>query len=166
MHTLDEYKTFLKEVGNISGLKMLIPDEFGLVSFRVEDTFNVNLQFIEANDKILCFIEVMQLPIDAPKEVYQDLLVGGLFGKDTGGGYFALESDSNTVIYNYLFDYETSAKDPEEFISTLENILQLCDFWVERIDKLTNNKSNNKPKNQDDKNDNMKLINNNFLLRA
>jgi hypothetical protein len=93
----------------------------------------VNLQFVEATGKILCFVEVTALPPDASKAVYRDLLVGGLFGRDTGGGYFAVEPETETVVYNYFFDLEAAAKDVEEFVHTIEKILQLCDIWAERI---------------------------------
>ena len=78
-------------------------------------------------------IEVAELPPDAPKAVYRDLLAGGLFGKDTAGGYFSLEPGTETVVYSYFFDLETAANDVEEFIHTIEKILQLCDLWAERI---------------------------------
>ena len=97
------------------------------------DTYNVNLQFVESTGKILCFVEVTELPKDAPKEVYRDLLAGGLFGKDTAGGYFAIEPESEAVVYSCFFDFETAARDVEEFIATLEKTLQLCDIWAERI---------------------------------
>ena len=131
-----DYEQFLAEVRKVSGIESLKADESGLVSVRVDDAYNVNLQFVEATGKILCFIEVATLPKDAPAVVFRDLLVGGLFGKDTAGGYFAVEPESETVVYNYFFDLETTAKDVEEFISTLEKILQLCDIWAERIRRV------------------------------
>ena len=127
------YVKFLGEVREASGLESLVPDESGLVSVRVDDTYNVNLQFIEATGKVLCFVEVAELPHDASKTVYRDLLAGGLFGKETAGGFFALEPTTETVVYNYMFDLEKASEDVEEFISTLEKILQLCDVWAERI---------------------------------
>ena len=93
----------------------------------------MNLQFVEASASILCFVEVAQLPSDAPKEVYRDLLAGGLFGHETGGGFFTLEPDTETVIYNYFFDLEAIKDDVDEFVSTLEKIMQLCDVWAKRI---------------------------------
>ena len=65
--------------------------------------------------------------------MYRDLLVGALFGRDTAGGYFAVEPETETVVYNYFFDFEKAAADVDEFIATLEKILQLCDIWAERI---------------------------------
>ena len=133
MKTKDDYNKFLSDVRNASGIESLTPDESGLVSVRVDDAYNVNLQFVEATGKVLCFVEVATLPSDASKAVYRDLLVGGLFGKDTAGGYFAVEPESESVVYNYFFDLEESAKDVEEFLHTIEKILQLCDIWAERI---------------------------------
>ena len=133
MKTKEDYNKFLSDVRNASGIESLTPDESGLVSVRVDDAYNVNLQFVEATGKVLCFVEVATLPPDASKAVYRDLLVGGLFSKDTAGGYFAVEPESESVVYNYFFDLEEAAKDVEEFLHTIEKILQLCDIWAERI---------------------------------
>ena len=133
MKTKDDYNKFLSDVRSASGIESLTPDESGLVSVRVDDAYNVNLQFVEATGKVLCFVEVATLPSDASKAVYRDLLVGGLFGKDTAGGYFAVEPESESVVYNYFFDLEEAAKDVEEFLHTIEKILQLCEIWAERI---------------------------------
>ena len=129
----EDYEKFLGEVQKATGIASFAPDDSGLVSVRVDDAYNVNLQFIEATEKILCFVEVAELPRDASKDVYRDLLIGGLFGKDTAGGYFALEPETETVVYNYTFDFHKASEDVEDFISTLEKILQLCDMWAERI---------------------------------
>ena len=133
MKTKEEYEKFLAEVRKDTGLEALKPDESGLVSIRVNDAYNVNLQFVEATGRILCFIEVAELPKDASKVVYRDLLSGGLFGKETAGGYFALEPETETVVYNYSFDLQKASEDVGEFVATLEKILQLCDLWAERI---------------------------------
>ena len=134
MPNREDYDRFLAEVRKETGIEAIAADESGLVSVRVDDKYNVNLQFVEATGRVLCFVEVAALPKDAPREVYRDLLAGGLFGKDTAGGYFALEEESEAVVYNYFFDLETAAKDVGDFVSTLEKILQLCDSWCERID--------------------------------
>ena len=133
MATQEDYAKFLKQIREETGIESLVPDDAGLVSVRVEDRFNVNLQFVEATGKVLCFVEVAQLTKDAPKDVYRDLLAGGLFGRDTAGGYFALEPDTETVVYNYFFDFDRAAEDTEAFVSTIEKILQLCDIWAERM---------------------------------
>lgn len=133
MNTMNDYADFMTRVRNSTGIEALRPDESGLVSVKVDDSYNVNFQFIEATGRILCFVEVAELSTDAPREVYRDLLAGGLFGKDTAGGYFALEPETETVVYNYFFDLEDAAKDVEGFVSTVEKILQLCDIWAERI---------------------------------
>ncbi|MBQ7651684.1 MAG: type III secretion system chaperone [Victivallales bacterium] len=142
MNTREEFDRFLAEIRKATGLETLTPNQAGLVSVRVQDEYNLNLQFVEATGKILCFIEVAELPPDAGREVYRDLLAGGLFGKETGGGYFTLEPETETVVYNYFFDLDVAAQDVDDFVSTLEKILQLCDIWTERIkEKLTGNVS-------------------------
>ena len=136
MSTKADFEVFLANLRKETGLAALTADESGLVSVRVEDVYNLNLQFVEASGKILCFVEVATLPRDASKAVYRDLLVAGLFGRDTAGGYFAVEPESETVVYNYFFDFEKAASDIEDFVSTIEKILQLCDIWAERIRRV------------------------------
>lgn len=136
MSTKVYYETFLASLRKSTGIEALTADESGLVSVRVQDVYNLNLQFVEATGKILCFVEIATLPKDAPAAVFRDLLVGGLFGKDTAGGCFALEPETETVVYNYFFDFERAALEPDDFIATLEKILQLCDIWAERIRRV------------------------------
>ena len=133
MVSREVYDRFLAEVRKETGIEAMSADEAGLVTVRVEEKYNLNLQFVEASGRILCFVEIAVLPKDAPKEVYRDLLAGALFGKDTAGGFFTLEEETESVVYNYFFDLETAAKDVDDFVSTLEKILQLCDVWCERI---------------------------------
>ncbi len=147
MPTIDDYKNFLATIRKQTGLDMLVPDDDGLLTFRVDDEYNVNLQFIAATGKILCFVEVTTLSSLTDVAVYRDLLAGSLFGKDTGGGYFALEEESNTLIYNYMFDFNTAADDPENFVETLENILQLVNIWADRINGNLDDEASDK---QDD----------------
>ena len=143
MVSREDYDRFLAEVRKETGIGAMAADESGLVTVRVEDKYNLNLQYVEATGRILCFVEVAVLPKDAPKEVYRDLLAGGLFGKDTAGGYFALEEESESVVYNYFFDLESVAKDVDDFVATLEKILQLCDAWCERIIANLSGKASN-----------------------
>ena len=133
MTTAENYAKFLEELRKESGLAMAVPDDDGLVSLRVDDKYNLNLQLIEASARILCFVEVASIPPDTPAEVYRDLLEAGLFGKETAGGYFAIERDTGALVYNYFFDLDAAAEDVSGFVSTLEKILQLCDIWAERV---------------------------------
>ena len=138
MQSLDEYKSFLKEVRKATGLTMMVPDETGLLTVSVDGAYTLNLQYIEGTNKILCFIEITKLKEATPKSVYRALLAAALFGKDTAGGYFSLEEESNTLIYNYIFD-DKDTHSTDEFIAILEKILQLCEVWVDKINRLSDN---------------------------
>ena len=143
MPTINDFKNFLASIRKQTGLDMLVPDDDGLLTFRVDDQYNISLQFLENSAKILCFVEVTTLPSDAGVAVYRDLLAGTLFGKETAGGYFALEAESNAVIYNYMFDFDKADADPENFVETLENILQLVDIWADRINGQSDDNKDN-----------------------
>ena len=81
MKAIEEYTEFLAQVRKETGIESLVPDDGGLVSVHVEDRFNVNFQFVEATGKVLCFVEVAQLPADENKraevtEILDDLFEG------------------------------------------------------------------------------------------
>lgn len=133
MSMREDYDLFLEALRQETGIDAFVADGGGLVSVNVDGRYNLNLQFIEPQGRILCFVEVATLPANAPKEVYRALLAGGLFGRDTAGGYFALETETETVVYTYLFDFERAVRDIGDFVSTIESILQLCDVWTEHI---------------------------------
>ncbi len=139
VNSLEEYKSFIAQVREKTGVQSFVADAEGLVSFRVDDKYNVNLQFVEPTRRILCFVEVCSLGSETPKAVYRDLLAGALFGRDTAGGFFTLEPTSETLIYNYFFNGDDAAEDAEEFVRTLEKILQLCDMWIDRINTCIEN---------------------------
>ncbi len=133
MATLDEYKNFMAEVCKLTDLPAMASDDDGLVSVSVEEDYILNLQYVAESGKVLCFIEVAELPEDAPDAVYRALLTGTLFGKETGGGYFAMDEGTNAVIFNYLFDFDKVADTPADFVENLEKMLEVVEVWAIRI---------------------------------
>lgn len=73
MKTMDDYMVFLAAVRKDTGIEALTSDETGLVTVNFDGKYNANLQFVAATGRILCFVEVAQLPADTPKDVYRDL---------------------------------------------------------------------------------------------
>ena len=53
MPTRKEYEEFLARVAKSTGLDAFAPDKDGLVSLRVEETYTLNLQYVERSAKIL-----------------------------------------------------------------------------------------------------------------
>ena len=152
----EDYVNLLEKMSKLSGLDFK-PDPEGLVSLRVDDAYTLNLQYVEATSRILCFVDVATLPKTCDKAVYRELLMGGLFGQDTAGGYFALEGESETVVYNYLFDFDPAAADPEEMLETLEKILSLVDVWAGKIGGLVGGAAADDSQRQNRKNDSSRL---------
>lgn len=134
--TIKDYVEFLSQVADHAQLRGLKPDRDGLVSVTVNEEYVLNLQYVDQTSKILCFVEFSTLPKDAGREVYRELLVGTLFGRETAGGFFAVEPESETLVYHYLFDFDPATADPVAFTSTLEKILLLVDVWAGRVRDL------------------------------
>lgn len=62
----------------------------------------------------------------------------------TGGGFFTIEPQSETLIYNFRFELNDITKDIEGFIATLEKMLQMCDMWMDRINTSADNNEKEK----------------------
>lgn len=133
MTNREEYDMFLSRVSKTMGLESMTPDAEGLLSFSIDGSYVLNLQYVERTSKILVFLELATLPATAGKTVYRELLSGALFGRETAGGFFAIEPESETVVYHYLFDFDAASADAEEFVSILEKILTLADVWADKI---------------------------------
>ena len=131
--TRKDYDAFLAKVAARTGLAEMTPDAEGLVAYKVDDAYVMNLQYVEHSSKILCFVELATLPKTAGKAVYRELLTGSLFGRETAGGFFAVEPETETVVYHYLFDFDARTADAGEFVETLEKILSLVDIWAGKI---------------------------------
>ena len=131
--TRKDYDAFLAKVAARTGLAEMTPDAEGLVAYKVDDAYVMNLQYVEHSSKILCFVEVATLPKTAGKAVYRELLTGSLFGRETAGGFFAVEPETETVVYHYLFDFDARTADVEDFVATLEKILSLVDVWAGKV---------------------------------
>ena len=131
--TRKDYDAFLAKVAVRTGLAEMTPDAEGLVAYKVDDAYVMNLQYVEHSSKILCFVEVATLPKTAGKAVYRELLTGSLFGRETAGGFFGVEPESETVVYHYLFDFDARTADVEDFVATLEKILSLVDVWAGKV---------------------------------
>lgn len=136
MSTQKDFENFMTSVAESTGISAMIPDDGGLVRVRVEDRYTMNLQFVPANSKIFCFVEIGSLPENAPATIYRELLAAGLFGQETGGGNFSLEALSNTIVYQYLFDFDAPSMIVENFTSALEKILSLVDAWSARLQEV------------------------------
>ena len=131
--TRKDYDAFLAKVAARTGLAEMTPDAEGLVAYKVDDAYVMNLQYVEHSSKILCFVELATLPKTAGKDVYRELLTGSLFGRETAGGFFGVEPESETVVYHYLFDFDARTADVEDFVATLEKILSLVDVWAGKV---------------------------------
>lgn len=136
----EAYCQLLQELGKSTGLGVLEPDAQGLLTLAIDEgRYELSMQHIEATGKILVFVQVCQLPKDCGVEPYRALLAGTLFGAETAGGYFALEPESEAVIYNYLFDFKSPADLPVDvFEGTLEKIMSLTELWAERLQEVLN----------------------------
>ena len=132
----------------ITGQELLRADDQGLVSVTVNGKLQMTLQFSQATGRVLCFVEIAQIPPNAPVKLYQHLLAAGLFGQETAGGYFSLEETAGTVVYNCVL-YGEELISPEEFITQLENILQVCEIWEMRIEAALHEQSEASEQNAD-----------------
>lgn len=132
-----KYDNLLNAVGKIASLGDLTSDGDGLVSLKIDGAYILNLQLLQDSESILCFVELMKITDEETSgAIFRELLSGNLFGRDTNGGYFGLETETMTVVYHYTVKLDQVEDSPETLVGVLESILALCDLWTERIKAL------------------------------
>lgn len=130
---MEQYRKFLEKVAEVASVGDLTPDEDGLVSLMIDGSFGLNLQYVPQTSKIFCFVDMCEIPADADIGLLRDLLAANLFYTETAGGTFAIDAESNRVIYQYMFDFVPETADATQFVSILEKILSLMELWIARI---------------------------------
>ena len=127
MVSKEYYLKFMSEVRKVSGVDTLTPDETGLVSIRVDDAYNVNLQFVEATGKILCFVEVTALPPDANGAFGAMMLQANFHLRATEGA--TLCQNPETQAYALVRPFPLAITDVESLAAGLESLANQTENW-------------------------------------
>jgi hypothetical protein len=136
----ENYAMLLKELSDLLKIGELKPDAEGLVMLEVDGALPLYIQFAPRRETVILTCEIAQLSADTPARVFRTLLGAQLFDQGTGGGKFALDNSSDTLIFTYeqLLDGLPFAS----FREILENYIRCCEHWRKAIDEQTGGENN------------------------
>ena len=128
-----EVKDLITNIGLEFGLKLAL-NENSVASLIVDDRFEIEFEYVEDGDSLFGSYVLGKFEGDGNEKIYKALLDANLYGKDTGGGIFALDNRANEVIL--FFKVKASETDYEQFRSMMERYLNTLIDWSTRYEAL------------------------------
>ncbi|MCC8189226.1 MAG: type III secretion system chaperone [Planctomycetes bacterium] len=126
MTATENFDLLLAELAKTMQVPALERDEVGIVVLEI-DGLPLYLQFASGRESLVLTCELAVLPPDAPAAPYRRLLAAQLFDQGTGGGKFALDESSNTVVFT--FERVLDGLPYAQFEEILGNFLRVCEHW-------------------------------------
>lgn len=130
MTSEENFALLLGELGQLMKIEPLVPDEDGLVTLEI-DAMPFHIQHAAGRGSVLLACELATLPPTTPAGVYRRLLAAQLFDQGTGGGKFAIEEESNTVVFS--FERALDGIPFQEFREIMGNFLNVCEYWRKQL---------------------------------
>lgn len=131
MTAKENFAMLLKELSDLLKIGELKPDEEGMVLLEVDGSMPLYIQFAPRRESLILTCEIAVLPADTPPKIFRALLGAQLFDQGTGGGKFALDTGSDTLVFTY--EQPLDGLPFAFFQVTLENYLRCCEHWRKTI---------------------------------
>lgn len=130
MTSEENFTILLQELADLLRVPQLLPDEDGVVLLEI-DSMPFYLQYAAGRESVVFTCELAILPVSTPAGVYRQLLAAQLFDQGTGGGKFAIEEETNTVVFS--FERALDGVPFSLFEEILQNFLRVCDYWHKKL---------------------------------
>ncbi len=127
MTAKENYLMLMEKLAKSLHLDELKPDDTNMLALEISASLPLYLQFSEQRESILFVCEIANIPVHTPSKIYRTLLEAQLFDQGTGGGKFALDTESNTLIFTFEFMLNSPTFDI--FQEVLENYIVFCKHW-------------------------------------
>lgn len=126
----ENYAMLLKELA--AALKIdLKPEEDGTVPLEIDGSMSLYLQFAPRRETVILTCEIASLPQDTPAKIFRVLLGAQLFDQGTGGGKFALDNATGTLVFTY--EQLLDGLPFPAFQEILENYVRCCEHWRKTV---------------------------------
>lgn len=131
----DQFAELLSEFGKEIGIPDLTFDENGTCSLIFDDVV-VNIEKNTDDEKIFLYSNLGTIPPQQREAFYKKLLEANAFFKGTGGGTLAVDEHSNIVLF--LYQVPVKSLDHGAFSKTMENYINIVEYWTEQVVKYPN----------------------------
>lgn len=139
MTSAENFSLLLEELAKLLNIGALRPDEDGIVVLEIDNSIPLYLQYAAGRESLVLACEIAQLPKDTPASMFRRLLGAQLFDQGTGGGKFAMDNESDTLVFS--FERVLDGIPFALFREILENFIRTCEFWRGEITIAANGES-------------------------
>lgn len=123
----ENFAILLRELSTLLNIADLHPNEDGLVLLEVDGAMPLYIQFAPRREAIVLTCEIALLSPDTPAKIFRILLGAQLFDQGTGGGKFALDNSTDTLVFTY--EQRLDGLPFATFREILENYINCCEHW-------------------------------------
>lgn len=124
----------LLEYGRKNGLGRLELDEEGICRLLINKTSTISLEKSLADDGFYLYSVVGALYMDKDKEVFQAVLTGNLFGKETGKASLGYDPQTRSIVLFEFIGHEGLTY--SHFQTKLEDFIYYMLFWIGKCEEL------------------------------
>ena len=108
----------------------LTPDPKGVYNLPFNETLSVAI--VDNNPGVQLTCQVAPCPKNEEEALFQEMMLGNLFGQGTQGAVLGLSQDGKALTLSLEIDYNPDYKD---FRDLLEDFLNTADFWRDQAEK-------------------------------
>lgn len=120
----------LAELGHQMGVNVTLNEE-GVCRLVFDERFLVDIEASPDQDAVHLYSVLCPIPPDDKERFYERLLEANLFGGDTGGAWFALDSAHGEVVLNRTVSMANT--DYREFADALEGFVNHLEAWDDKL---------------------------------
>lgn len=131
MTSAENFTLLIEELAGLLNMGTLTPDEDGIVVLEIDSNMPLYLQYADGRESIVLTCEIAQVPKDTPAALFRRLLGAQLFDQGTGGGKFALDNETDTLVFS--FERALDGIPFSLFKEILENFIRCCEFWCAEV---------------------------------
>jgi hypothetical protein len=131
-----DFNSFVRELRNIEGLEDLEANREGIYSLKINDVHFIYFSGSPQGEDLFLYATVCQIPDNDEQRaaLYDCLLSANLFGRDSGNGWFAKDSQFNQILLiSRISLHDLSLP---LFTSELKQMVGTLSHWTEVIKHL------------------------------
>jgi hypothetical protein len=126
-----EVNELISRLGAEIGLKDLALNEEHMARLQFDNRLIVDLEYEQETQCLYLCAVLGEIPEEKRKEVFEQLLIGNLFCRQTRGAVLAVSPMDQEILL--VRSFPTAKSDYRDFTDALENFVAAVDDWTDRL---------------------------------